>query len=390
MDSFGGKPEAQSMARPLIGIQYYTGFHTPYNAPDLNDTYWGSPKATCWRDHPFQLPDVRSAVFSPDPVGFCYSFMERGAGAIHAKCLAELGIDFVVHDQSGLTKTHLPILIDYPGGYPRDQSIHNFNLDFYCARMAIEGFRWHQEKHIKSVFMLALTSWVSQGFGVPDSEPDHNREYSLISADQYFSKTKLHIEQIWQLYVANPADYLEVEGKPILLFYISEGNNVYQFRTNDRAFLGPGQIIPTHDQFNPEIDTPVGRRKLRDLFTIRYAVVGSTDFDYTPFSHEIWPFEVAKGRGGFSEVAYASAHARGTSEPPRNIGRLEQMVEASRGSRFLLLRSWNEFSSTDEIVTGGVAFAFTLEPNTQLHKYDDSNGDPWFYYNRLKAKLASL
>lgn len=380
---------AGQSGRPLIGIQYYTGFHTPYNAPNLNDTYWGNPNATGWRDHPFKLTDVRSAVFSPDPAGFCYSCMERGAGEVHAKVLSELGIDFVIHDQSGLSKTHLPIT----GDYPRDQTIHSYNLDFYCARMAIEGFRRYRQKQIKSVFQLALTSWGSQGFDVPDADPDHNREYSLISADKYFLNTKLHIEAIWKLYIATASDFLIINGKPLLIFYISEGNNVYKFRSSELAFHGPGKIIPTQEEFNPFIDTPNGPRKLRDLFTVRYAVVGSVDFDYTPISSEIWPFEVYSGNGKFTEVGYASAYSRKVGS--RNIQQLEKMVDAAKGKQFLVIRSWNEFSSTDEFVLDDrgqkvPAHAFTLEPNTQLHKYDDSQGDPWFYFNRLKAKLLNL
>src|SRR5262249_28000350 len=94
------------------------------------------------------------------------------------------------------------------------------------------------------------------------------------------------------------------------------------------------------------------------------------------------------GAGKFTEVGYASAYSRRGS--PRSIGQLERMVEAAKDRQFILLRSWNEFSSTDEFITPNDAHAFTLEPNTLLYKFDGSGGDTWFYYNRLKAKLSSL
>jgi hypothetical protein len=63
-------------------------------------------------------------------------------------------------------------------------------------------------------------------------------------------------------------------------------------------------------------------------------------------------------------------------------------LNAARGKKFYVVRNWNEFSSTDETSQ----LAYTLEPNTQLHKYDATPGhqDPWYFFNGIKQYLKSL
>jgi hypothetical protein len=62
------------------------------------------------------------------------------------------------------------------------------------------------------------------------------------------------------------------------------------------------------------------------------------------------------------------------------------MVEDARGKPYLVIRSFNEFSTTDENFEGGNAF--TIEPNNWLHHYDGTpNAEPWYFWDNIGCLL---
>ena len=85
----------------------------------------------------------------------------------------------------------------------------------------------------------------------------------------------------------------------------------------------------------------------------------------------------------FAEVGYCSLNYRDVGH--RSLSYFNAAYDAHKNKDYMVYRCWNEFSSTDELP----AQAFTVEPNTQLYKYDGTPGgtDPWYYYNAVKAKF---
>jgi hypothetical protein len=85
----------------------------------------------------------------------------------------------------------------------------------------------------------------------------------------------------------------------------------------------------------------------------------------------------------FVEAGYASLHFR---HHGRSVDRFKQLFEESKDKPYLIVRCFNEFSTTDEDHNGG--HAFTIEVNTQLHHYDGSpNAEPWHMWNSIRSVL---
>lgn len=336
---------------PLVGIQYLTWFNYSQNPMGC--------EGEGWREHPFGLHEVRSLAFTPDERGFCYSSQDVETAKVHARLFKDLGINFVVFDESNFSKTVSP----------------RNNPTFLAAKKAMLGFRSYTDYKIRVTFQLSLTCW---------GESCHNKVNDRVERFTYNNYVKEHIEEIAQLVVLNPDDFVKINGKPLLLFYISQGSNVYTL-DNNLAFGGPGRIIPTIEEFNPNILVEGKKHFLSDFFSVRFAVVAADSFDYSTFSEKIWPFQCDSNTCLFKEVGYLSVANHTTNS--RSMDTFKNYFDSARGKDILLIRSWNEFSSTDE----NRQKAYTLEPNTQLHKYDRYSGpDPWFFFNAIKDTLRTL
>jgi hypothetical protein len=352
---------------PIVGIQYLTWFD--YTNPGSGCSGNG------WADHPFKLlppNQVRSMVFDPSPDGFCYSSADPHTGSVHARFLNKLGVSFVIFDESNFSKSMDP----------------SQNPTFRTALKAMEGLRQYNPeppyapRRIRAAFQLSITCWASQCWGQPSGD---DREIFTFN-----DHVKAHIVAIANAYRNSPDDFQLVAGKPLLLFYVSQGSNVILLNGSP-AFHGPGNITPTTSEFDYVFQVGGSSYHLRDFFTVRFAVVAAATFDYRPYGVDIWPFTCATGDGTFSEVGYASLFAPAAPNPCRDFGAFSRMVDAAQNKDYLIIRSWNEFSSTDEcaICNGKKGQAYTIEPNTQMHKYDTTPGnqDPWYFFNCISGKL---
>lgn len=327
----------------MIGIQYVTWF----GLEGVGSGCQGSG----WRDKPFNLEGVQSLAFGASPNGFCYSSWDPNTALVHAGLLDELNVDFLILDDTNLSKAMLA----------KDNPIHQCNLK------VLEGLRGYRKRRIRAVMMQSITNW-------------NAAQEEIFTFNEYVQS---HIDSIARQHLAFPDDFLRVNGKPVLLFYISQGSNVH-LNDGSPAFHGAGNIAPMAADFDCVVNV-AGKPSLRDFFTVRYAVVADSVFDYRPYSTELWPFQCNYGRAMFTEAAYASLYA-GRLQGGRSIQLFNSLVDEGRDKSFLIIRVWNEFSSTDE--HGG--YAYTIEPNTQLHKVDSTpgNADPWYYFNKIKTRLS--
>jgi len=100
----------------------------------------------------------------------------------------------------------------------------------------------------------------------------------------------------------------------------------------------------------------------------------------------LWPFQCSYEECYFTEAGYLSVANHATGR--RSMDNFRRYFDSARGKQFYIVRNWNEFSSGDETSTQ----AYTLEPNTQLHKFDGTPGnqDPWYFFNSVKTYLKSL
>ncbi len=345
-------PEQEAIKTPIVGIQYWTWFAYDKPAPHCD--------GAGWKDNPFGQAGTASLVFNVDPKGVCYSSIDPNTARVHAGFLRQLKADFVIYDETNFSKTTAPAN----------------NPMFQAEKAAIEGFSTATEK-MKSVFMLAITCWGEQCLNRPG---DHTERFT------FTEHVKEHVIEIAKLYKKSPEAFLRVEKKPLLLFYVNQGSNVLA-DNGQPAFKGAANLVPLPDQFEPVRYNGVDY-KIHDLFTIRYAIVADASFDYSPYSKEIWPFQCNSESCGFAETGYASLYAPKIGG--RSLARMNAQIDASKAKPYLVLRSWNEFSSTDEHAAGGGAY--TLEPNTTLQKFDTTPGnmDPWYMFNSLKAKMATV
>ncbi len=345
-------------AKPLMGIQYSTWFD--YGGPRVDKQIFPAGSGCAgngWGDHPFQLDEVRSLAFSPDPNGFCYSSLDPHTAEVHANLFKDLGVDFVIFDESNFSKMGMP----------------EANPTYKAAKIAMEGFRRSPYK-VRTVFQLGITCWGEQCFNRPG---DRKERYT------YNSYVEAHITDIAHLAKQYPDDFIYEDGKPILLFYISTGE-VWNL-DDTRAFRGPGGLVPRNEDFNPTIMVNGAPKALRDIFTVKYSIVANSDFDYRPYSVDLWPFECVE-RCRFADATYLSVSSK--KEGRRSMDIFRTFLYQGTGRKYYIIRNWNEFSSTDELPHQ----AFTLEPNTALHKYDGTPGnqDPWHFFNTVKAFLKPL
>ncbi|MFT3864546.1 MAG: RICIN domain-containing protein [Solirubrobacterales bacterium] len=343
---------ASASAAPLVGIQYETWF-------DLG-TAGGSCSGSGWAQNPFGLKEVEALDFPASPSGYCYSSDEPSTARTHAASLDELGVDFVEIDDTNYSKTMKP----------------SENPIFQAAKKAIEGFKEYTHKKIQVTFQLSLTCYAETCDGIPGDQEE------IFTYNEYVRE---EIEEIYKLYLEEPSRYVTIEGKPLILFYVNKGSNVHNL-DGSQAFSGPGDLIPTSTQFNPPITTEGTTKALRELFSVRYAIVAESNFDYRPYSSEIWPFACFSTSCQFSEVGYATLYSPGWSE--RSLPEFDRQVNEASGLPYIMVANWNEFSSTDE---HGAA-SRTIEPNTQLYKVDSTPGhaDPWYFFNGVKSELQSL
>jgi len=347
-------------ARPKVGIQYYTWF--AYDRPGA--------QGKGWRDNPFKSRGVRSLAISSKSRGVAYSSRDPRTATLHARQLDELGVDFVIFDCSNFSKTMLP----------------QNNPIFQCAFRAMQGFHEYTDKPIASVFQLSLTCW---------GEQCHGRPGERLERYTFNRHVRSHIEAIAGLAKRHPEAFLHHLEKPLLLFYINEGSSVLAVNGDKPYFRGAGNLTPTAKQFNPKIT--LGRRSvpLHDLFTVRFAIVtsGFEPIDYTAFSEEIWPFQCNSEGSEFVEAGFASLYTHRAGE--RSLPQFRRMVQDAASKEFLVIRSWNEFSSTDEEVgtKDGKRFArvFTIEPNTVVHQWDTTPGneDPWHMFNGVREIIRT-
>ncbi len=342
-----------ALAAPKVGISYLTWFNNAKPSGDCTGSGWA--------DKPFGLENVRSLVFSPDPAGYCYSSMDPSTAKVHARSLEELGVDFVILDDTNLSKMAPPAS----------------NPIFQGTKAAVQGFSEYTGKPIQVTYELSLTCWAEQ---CHKGAKGDTREIFT-----YNENVRATIEEIASMYGSEPSRFIQIGGKPLLLFYLNKGSNVVNLN-NTQAFNGPGNLIPTPAQFNPEITVAGKTRALREVFTVRYALAAYSNIDYGAYSSEIWPFTCKVEWCRTTEAGYA--HLYSSSWGKRSLPEFRRMVDESTLKDFLVVDNWNGFSSTDEYMGA----ANTIEPNTQLHKVDSTpgNADPWYFYNGVKERLHRL
>lgn len=335
-----------------VGMQYWTWFD---NDPGGQGCAGGG-----WRDRPFELDGVQALTFPASPDGYCYSSLDPSTATQHAQYLDDLGVDFVIFDETNFSKVMPP----------------ESNPSFRADLAAMDGFRAYPRHRIRTVFMLSITCWAEQC---------HGREGDRTEVFTYNENIRKHIEAIAEVYRVYPKDAVLIDGRPVLLFYIHQGSSVQRL-DGDYAFHGPGNIAPTSEEFNPAVTVGGEQIALRSVFSVRFAAVAADTFDYTPYSTEVWPFVCNTGQCSFAEAGFATVFA--PLAGPRSLELFERGVEDAKGKPFLIIHGWNQFSSTDE--HGGNAM--TLEPNTQLHKHDTTPGnqDPWFFYNGVRDILRRV
>lgn len=338
-----------SYASPKVGIHYITWFDN--EGPSLGCAGGGWSTATTG---PFGFPNG-SVV--PLTTGHCYSSNDPYAAGLHASFLHGLGVDFVILDETNLSKALDPAQ----------------NRLFQSSKKVIYGLKAYTEKKVQVTFQISLTCWASACHGGTKN----------VEVFTYNDHVKKHIEEIAQLHEANPGRFVIYKEKPLLLVYLNGGSNVYASENDTSPYFdGPGALIPTADQWNPLIEVNGGRVRVRDYFTVRFTLAAFNQFDYRPFSNEIWPFSCEYGCET-SEAGVTSLYSPAWGR--RDMGHFSRQVDAASDRDFLLIRSWNEFSTTDEYMGRAV----TIEPNTKLHTVDSTPGnqDGWYFFNAIKVKL---
>jgi hypothetical protein len=349
---------------PQVGAQYLTWFGL--------DTPSGDCTGTGWRDRPFQLDGVQSLLFGSNG---CYSSNDPGTATVHADFLDQLGVDFVLFDVTNFSKV-LPA---------------SANPIYQASTAATSGFAAYDAGPIQQAlgrpararvaYQLSLTCWGEQCHGVTDpADPNARREIFTWNAN-----VADHVDAIAAAFLAAPERFQHVDGKPLLVFYVNAGSNVFAL-DGTPAFSGPGGLVPTTADFDPVLDVDGADVRLRDFFSVRFSVVAANDFDYAPFSTDLWPFQCSGTACNHDEAGYVSLYS--TASGQRSLTLFDGFLANAATKDFVILRNWNEFSSTDEFQGS----AYTLEPNTVLHTVDTTPGnqDPFWYYNAVKHRLSGL
>jgi hypothetical protein len=367
-------------------MQYWTWFAYGPEPGCLEDPAQPDCGGSGWGVDIFKLREktgdkeisVRSLVFGDHPSGYCYSSCDPKTGCVHAQFFDQLNVSFVIFDETNFSKSKLP----------------EENPTFRAAQKAMEGFRQHKGRRIRAAFQLAITCWAEQCHNQNGDRDGDKREIFTFN-----EKVKAHVRKIAELYIENPDDFQLVynreskEKRPLLLFYISQGSNV-KLLNNQPAFDGKGNICPTPEKFDYEFSAKGKSYSLQKFFSVRYAVVAANVFDYTNYSYQLWPFQCSHKGCKFDEVGYTSLFFPGNSSPRdskerRDINAFQESVDDAKEKSYLVIRGWNEFSSSGDEFGGK---AYTIEPNTELHKYDTTpdKKDPWYFFNKIKEKLNSL
>ena len=361
-----------SASGPLVGILYEDWF-------DYGQTISGCSGAG-WKDNPFNLPPGHGQVMSLIPNingGGCYSSRSQNTGSMHAKYLHHLGADFVIFDETNFSKTMMAA---------NDPT-------YQASKQIIAGLKQYPSKTIQAVYQLSITCQGSNCFApgfcgvAADSSYANDSEERFVGSDPCVTD---HISDIAQSYTSDSSSFVIVNGKPLLLFYVNKGGNVYQYMPGHpeikvSAFNGAGNLTPVAGDWNPSIMVNGQNTTVRDFFSVRFAVAAYSDFDYSAYAADIWPFSCFATNCTFTEAGFATLYSPAWGS--RSIQQFSRLVDAAAGKPYLVVRSWNEFSSTDE----NQGASYTLEPNTQLANYDGSpNNDPWYFYNQVRAKLNSI
>lgn len=336
-------------ASPKVGIHYMTWFDN--NGPSLGCSGTGWSNATAG---PFGFANG-SVV--PLTTSTCYSSDDPYVAGLHASLLHDMGVDFIILDETNLSK-----VMD-----PAENNI------FQSAKNVIYGLGAYATEKIQVTFQISLTCWASACHGGTKN----------VEVFTYNDHVKRHIEEIARLNEANPGRFVTYKEKPLLLVYLNGGSNVYASENDTTPYFnGPGALIPTADQWNPLVEVNGSSVRVRDYFTVRFTLAAYNNFDYRPFSNEIWPFACDYGCDA-TEAGIASLYSPAWGK--RDVAQFSRQVDATSNRDFLLIRSWNEFSSTDEYM----ARSFTIEPNTKLHSVDSTPGnmDGWYFFNAIKVKL---
>jgi hypothetical protein len=306
--------------------------------------------------------------------GICYSSMDPNTATQHARWLHNLGANFVIFDCTNLTKISDP----------------EANPIYQASLQALKGFRQNKTAGIKVAYQLSLTCWQQQCHRTVNTDPQRE----LYTWNKHIKK---HVESIYESYCAYPDLFETVPtdgNKPLLIFYCNQGSNVYDPKSPNQQFWSPNQDLknkghyPRWPEFNETIDVFDGKtlrkRLVRELFSVRFSLYCTDDLDFSP-APEIWPFVCDTEKSVFNEAGYAALKV---GDKSRSIDAFRRMVDAARGKPYLILRCFNEFSTTDEDYRGGRVY--TMEVNNLVHHYDEQKGDPWFHWNRMREKLASV
>ncbi len=342
-----------AFAKPQIGIYYYTWF-------DYNNT--GHCDSDGWlngslRPFQFDYSNLVGSLLWYYPT--CYSTNNDSTYTVHAQHLHDLGIDFVIYDNISNSK---------------QQWVSNDNI-FAASVRALQNFRLASNYGIKSVFMFSIVEADCAGCTTEHMVWD-NQQYGTIHD---------HLRATLTYYRYYPDAFLIVDGKPLILIYISQGTNVYN--NGSPAFGGPYNMIPHKSQFDPLIPDDYyggGLIRLRDVFTIRYAIVADNwsgvDYNYWPeVAGKVWPFR-CNGNCMAAEAGYASVYAPNFGRHASTFTNYLSYINYYRNP-FMVIRSWNEFSTTNEWHGDYPnCSVYTLEPNNRIHWYDESNGNPWYFF----------
>ena len=368
------------------GIQYWTWFDYGSPGQGINGEGWSGLNGV----NIFRLSE-KTGSLSFTPAGpHYYSSCFSDTHDCHARHLTDIGIDFLIFDQNNFTADNHPIAATCD---PKHNPI------FQASLKTMDGF-WQNTRQIQFVHMLPLAQ------GDPDPiyvYPGIGEPYVRWHIEYLANRNNVHRSKLF--HVTDPRDG---KSKPLLLFYVHTGVSICDPRTREpRYFQGPGSVIPARWQFQDKEKITVDHEEVLicDVFTVRFATYAAVAMDYrdcADMSHEIWPFDCfdrvrGNDRTQFDEVAYASCYARSEDGHGRRIEYFRDWLLHAAGKEHLVIRCWNEFSSTDEnaywineALRIGVANAFTLEPNNQLHKYDqDHKEDPWYYFCSVKALLQA-
>lgn len=363
---------------PRVGVVYQSWF-------DL-DTPAEGCAGTGWADGPFQTTPGSAAVKSlsfGSPT--CYRSHDPAAAQTHAGLLNQMGASFVLIDDTNYSKTRTPA-----------------NNPIYQASKQVTLGMNSASTPLKVAYALSLTCWQSQCYNSAGNNPAWDDKEMVVWNS---AAAAAEIQDIAARYAAAPSNFEVVDGKPLLVFYLNQGNNVYcprvppaslqaaglclqpSYSTLTKAFNGPGNILPSASQFDPTITVNGQQRLLSEVFTVRYGVVASSVTDYADYDSRIWPWNCAAACVG-DDAGYTSISVHGAQ---RNWAGAASLIESSLTSnggdaRYLVLNAWNEFSSTDEYSN----HSYTVEPNTYSHTVagDEAAGDPWYFFNKFKSTLA--